>query len=119
MSDVVGKSVLDLLWERLDSFVDELMAPAHEGGELELAERKGHAYGMAEAIALVTNPYHPDIDAVRGEAMERWGQRSRVDSAPIDTSEKRRLRERTTSMTDDERRRRREQRAARRAARNG
>lgn len=78
MSDVAGKSVLDLMWERLDAFVDELMAPAHEGGELERVERKGHAYGMAEAIALITNPYHSDIDAVRADAMERWELRQGV-----------------------------------------
>lgn len=75
VADVAGKSVLDLLWEHLDAFVDELMAPAHEGGELDRAERKGHAYGMAEAIAVITNPYHPDIDAVRADAMERWEER--------------------------------------------
>lgn len=109
MSELAGKSVLDLLWERLDAFVDELMAPAHEGGELELAERKGHAYGMAEAIALVTNPYHPDIDAVRGEAMERWEQRNAVPPPPDP---------RGTPVSERGLARRR-RRAARRALRNG
>lgn len=121
MADVAGKSVLDLLWERLDAFVDELMAPAHGGGELELAERKGHAYGMAEAIALITNPYHPDIEAVRADAMERWELRNGISDYQEKLVQKtvRTRNERTTSMTDAERRRRREQRAARRALRNG
>lgn len=75
MNDVAGKSLLDLLWEHLDQFMDDLMAPAHEGGDLEQAELKGRAYGMAHAIALVTNPYHPDLDTVRADAVERWESR--------------------------------------------
>lgn len=113
VADVAGKTVLDLLWERLDAFVDELMAPAHEGGELERAERKGHAYGMAEAIALVNNPYHPDVDAVRGEAMERWEQRQELRTPNERTDEP------TTMAQHVARAQRRAARRARREARNG
>lgn len=75
MSQVAGKSLLDLMWEHLDRLMDELMVPAHEGGEEELAELRGEARGWAEAIAITTDPYAPLVDAVREEAMERWETR--------------------------------------------
>lgn len=107
MSELAGKSVLDLLWERLDAFVDALMEPVNHEEASE--ETKGRAYGMAEAIALITNPYYPDIDAVRGEAMERWGQRNAVPPPPDP---------RGTPVSERGLARRR-RRAARRALRNG
>lgn len=104
MSELAGKSVLDLLWERLDAFVDDLMSTALLATPTE--ELKGRAYGMAEAIALITNPYHPDIEAVRGEAMGRWEQRQEV-----------RTQNERTTLAD--RVQRRAERRARRLARNG
>lgn len=89
MSDVTGKSVLDLLWEHLDDFVDAVQEPVNEE-EADLS--KGRAHGMAVAIALVTNPYDPDVDEVKAQAMERWADRSEVDSAPMDRSAARRAR---------------------------
>lgn len=111
MSDVAGKSVLDLLWERLDAFVNELMAKdmphPDKTADPDFREIKGRAYGMAEAIALITNPYHPDIDAVRADAVERWEQRQGVPQEPQD--------DHPAARRYEERRAR---RLARRAARN-
>jgi hypothetical protein len=61
-----GKSILEMLWEELDAIVERLMA----GGNDE--DDKGKAQGVAWAIALVQNPYLPDIEHVRAEAMDRW-----------------------------------------------
>lgn len=61
-----GKSILDLLWEELDAVVERLMARA--AGE----DDKGKAQGVAYAIAVILNPYLPNVEAVRDQAMLRW-----------------------------------------------
>lgn len=70
MSAVSGKSILDLLWEKLDNAVDDLMYDPNA------IRTKGYALGMAEAIACVEDPYSQDVDDVRGEAMARWQERN-------------------------------------------
>lgn len=62
---LAGKSPIDLLWEELDSLMSELMASPSEEG-------KGHARGVAYALAVLSNPYAPDVDAIRAEAMRRY-----------------------------------------------
>lgn len=61
-----GKSIYDMLWEELDAIVERLMAGA--AGE----DDKGKAQGVAFAIATIENPYLPNIERVRAEAMRRW-----------------------------------------------
>lgn len=118
MSDVAGKSVLDLLWEIMDRYVDDVQLIASGDPDLmdlaALHEAKGRAHAMAVAISRVTNPYHSDVDEVKAQALERWERAGDEPVKPVRTRN-----ERTTSMTDAERARRREQRKARRAARNG
>lgn len=95
MSAVSGKSILDLLWEKLDKAVDQLMDTEKPGGWIadenpnayncdpaEIAREweewgglRGHALGLAEAIACVDDPYSQDVDDVRAEAMARWQER--------------------------------------------
>lgn len=95
MSATAGKSILDLLWEKLDAAMDDLMDveqpsewiadedpnprncdPTGMAREWETwGTLRGTARGLAEAIALITNVYEPDLDAVRAEAMERWETR--------------------------------------------
>lgn len=64
-----GRSLLEMIEERLDDVVDRLMA-----GEAEDTD-KGAALGLAEAIAIIKNPYYPDVDVIRAEAMERYDER--------------------------------------------
>jgi hypothetical protein len=61
-----GKSILDMLWEELDAIVERLMAGAAS------EEDKGRAQGTAYAIAVIENPYLPNIERIRDEAMQRW-----------------------------------------------
>lgn len=63
-----GKSILEMLWEEMDSLMERLMtgAEAEDGGD------KFRAQGLAYAIAVMTNPYAPSVDSIREEAMERW-----------------------------------------------
>jgi hypothetical protein len=114
--DVRGKSLLDLLWEKLDQYVDDfqLIAGGDNPDPEAFAEARGRAHAAAMCVALVTQPYHPSIADVKEQATERWELRQERPAEQVRTRN-----ERTTSMTDAERRRRREQRQARRAARNG
>jgi hypothetical protein len=60
-----GKSIIELLWEQMDTVYAELMAGAGK-------KTQGKAAGLAEALALMSNPYLRDVDAVRAAAHERW-----------------------------------------------
>lgn len=64
-----GKSLLEIMWEELDTIVERMMAGA--GAE----DDKGMALGVAYCIAVVTNPYYVNVEAVREEAMERWEEK--------------------------------------------
>lgn len=89
--DCGGKTLLQLLWDQLmeaygdimnwrpaygvdpDKVDDEALHPEDVGDR----ERyKGVALGLAQAIAFITNPYAPNVDAVREEAVRRWEERS-------------------------------------------
>ena len=61
-----GKSILEMLYEELDAIVERLMAGAAS------EEDKGRAQGVAYAIAVIENPYMPNIERVREAAMDRW-----------------------------------------------
>lgn len=63
-----GKSIEELIWERLDAVVDRLKKGGGTVGDYE----KGEAIGLATALAIISNPYIVNIDAVRGEAVSRW-----------------------------------------------
>lgn len=63
-----GKSILELAWEELDTVLERLMT----GCEAEDGRDPGRAEGMAMIIAIFLNPYLPNIESVRDEAMRRW-----------------------------------------------
>jgi hypothetical protein len=70
-SECGGKSILEMYWDELDSLMLVLMDP--EENVVEVAElRKGRAEGVAWCIAVLVNPYHPDINAIRGQAVDRY-----------------------------------------------
>lgn len=81
-----GKSILEMLWERLDAAYELLIAdgepditrddmPADYRAWMDDAQRygeqRGRCQGLAEAIAVLTNPYAPDLPAVKTEAKRR------------------------------------------------
>lgn len=72
-----GASILEQLWELMDQQLGKLMAisaddfPHEEAFELAEAGQKGMCLGIARCIAIMTNPYDPDVDEVRAEAMRR------------------------------------------------
>lgn len=65
-----GKSILEMLWEELDSIVERLMGGGEAEGDV------GRAQGVAYAIAVIENPYHVDMERIRAEAMQRWEEQN-------------------------------------------
>jgi hypothetical protein len=93
-----GRSIMDIFWQELDeimdwlkengkpeTFEDELgyeraIVDQKDNGDpsdyQEWAERRGQAQGVAYCLAVLTNPYAPNIDTIRAEARARWEQRN-------------------------------------------
>jgi hypothetical protein len=63
-----GRSVLDVLWQDLDSSMRMIMDNLVD----DVDYTRGHMTATAQAIALLTNPLAPDLDDVRAEAMARY-----------------------------------------------
>lgn len=64
-----GKSIIEMLWDTLDTLIDLLM---DEDPQPDPDLLKGKAEGVAYALAVFQNPYLPNLDAIRQQAMERW-----------------------------------------------
>lgn len=61
-----GRSIFEMLWAEMDAAYAAL---------LETPDKKklqGQVRGLATAIALMTNPYAPSVEAVAEEAQARW-----------------------------------------------
>jgi hypothetical protein len=85
-----GPSLLEQMWATLleelndlmpggqyheDAFDDQQVHPDGLGRREWVEERarvQGACQGISACIALVLNPYLPDIDAVKAEAIARW-----------------------------------------------
>lgn len=73
-----GPSLLEMLWERLLGSYDKLIEfgdPERWMSEEQRQEymvQRGTCLGLATAISIIINPYHPDVDAVREELAERY-----------------------------------------------
>jgi hypothetical protein len=65
-----GRSILEMLWEELMSISERL----YTGAEAEDGRDPGRAEGVAFCIAVMTNPYAPNIEAVRAEVVRRWNE---------------------------------------------
>lgn len=85
-----GKSILEMLWDELDAHTSRLLSdyedweiPEDEAktrpdlkGIREWGEARGYAQGMAYALAVLMNPYAPNVDSIREMVVER------MDDAP-------------------------------------
>ena len=69
---MTGKTLLERMWELLDEVMDLLMTLNPDDAD----HLKGRAYGIAQCLALMTDPIHATVDDVRATAMERWEARS-------------------------------------------
>lgn len=78
-SACAGKSLVEIMWDELDHLVDNLMDDGSEAGD---GLDKGRADGVAFCIALITNPYYPNVPAVKAEAMDR--RAGREEEEPVE-----------------------------------
>jgi hypothetical protein len=70
-----GGAAADQLWGDLDNVLERIMRRVHRGKD-PLKADMGEARGLTRALALMTNPYDPDEDVVKGVAMERYEVRN-------------------------------------------
>jgi hypothetical protein len=88
----IVQALFEELWKELDTIVEHIMSEeAPEVADfdsgvqyqdidtgkatevcIKYGEWRGQAQGIAYALAVLINPYQPDIEAIRAEAMERW-----------------------------------------------
>lgn len=73
-----GRSITQMMEDELDSIVDRLMT----GQQAEDGRDPGRAEGVALCIAIIKNPYRPNLDAMRNEAMVRYEDRVEDTVAP-------------------------------------
>jgi hypothetical protein len=64
-----GQSLYEMMWERLDAYVDALKTGQAEEGDNIRAEELCHI------LAIFTNPYAPNFMEVRRESTRRWKAR--------------------------------------------
>lgn len=74
-----GPSIIEKLWEGLVESIGEAFrlhdraALLGEGEGLSAAdEQRGVCLGLATALSIILNPYDPDVNEVRREAMRRY-----------------------------------------------
>lgn len=65
-----GKSINELMWEQLDNVV----ARIYDGAETADGRDPGRAEGMAMMLAILQNPYRPNLELIREKATERYEQ---------------------------------------------
>lgn len=66
-----GNNAGDMIWRELDKVVDRIQRRVEKGKE-PLKADVGRAQGLVCSLAILTNPYDPDEEAVRDAAMERY-----------------------------------------------
>lgn len=63
-----GRSIIDILWEEMDATYARLA-----GGKGSRAKGdKGRAGGLAYALAVMTNPYDVNVEAIKEQVHARW-----------------------------------------------
>jgi hypothetical protein len=73
-----GPTLRELCLRELDKIMDTLMDARLKRIDLLDEVQTGlreKASGIALAIAIFTNPYSPNVDAIRAEAVDRWETR--------------------------------------------
>lgn len=67
------RSVKEIMEDELDSILERLM----DDGEAADGQDKGRAESLCWAIALIENPYAPNMDQVKGKMMLRYERKLR------------------------------------------
>ena len=77
--DCAGMSITEMIWLRLDKVVDELKGDLSHQDERAIENAKGKAQGLAESLAIILNPYYPNVNAIRAMSVERWESRHEME----------------------------------------
>ena len=68
-----GKSIKDRMWDELDRAYDNVVSASPD--DPQLAYMKGTCLGIAKCLALLENPFRPNVDMIRSLAAERHRHR--------------------------------------------
>ena len=77
--DCAGRSILEMIEDELDKTFEWLKGNLEGQDERAIENAKGKAQGYAESLAIIRNPYYPNVNAVKAEAVERWEWHHRLD----------------------------------------
>lgn len=80
-----GKSLYEMIWDEMMVVTDRLIGIGQAGGTPE-PDDVGAARSLAWVIAVMQNPYLPNVDAVRDQVMERWEREDQAASAYVAAS---------------------------------
>jgi hypothetical protein len=76
-SDCGGQTIMELIWNEMMVVTDRLISDG-EGAE---PDDIGAARSLAWVLAVMQNPYLPNVDSVREQVMERWENENAVREA--------------------------------------
>jgi hypothetical protein len=77
-----GKTLYDMMWDEMMVVTDRLIG----AGEDKDPDDVGAARSLAWVIAVMQNPYLPNVDSVREQVMERWEREDAAEAAYVAAS---------------------------------
>jgi hypothetical protein len=81
-SNCGGKTLYDMIWDEMMVVTDRLIGAGDEADPDDV----GAARSLAWVIAVMQNPYLPNVDAVREQVMERWERQDAAEAAYVAAS---------------------------------
>lgn len=73
-----GESIVEMMESVLDGLFTYLKQTDMETADrLDVEAKKGEANGVAKCIAIIYNPYYPNVDSVKADAVRRWEYREK------------------------------------------
>lgn len=76
-SNCGGKTLYEMIWDEMLVVTDRLIGIADAGAEPD-PDDVGAARSLAWVIAVMQNPYLPNVDSVREQTMQRWEEMDRT-----------------------------------------
>jgi hypothetical protein len=77
-----GQTLYEMIWDELFTVTDRLIGMQDAGQEPD-ADDVGAARSLAWVIAMMRNPYLPNVDSVKEDVMDQWEKENRsVERAP-------------------------------------
>lgn len=79
-SDCGGDTIMEIIWREMMVVTDRLIGIREAGAEPD-PDDVGAARSLAWVLAVMQNPYLPNVDSVREQVMERW-EKENAEPAP-------------------------------------